>query len=448
MRLIGALTSKPYAFKARPWELENINSIDFHDAHGTNIKVSIRGSEILRVLPRVNNRINDEWISDKIRFSYDGLNKQRIFYPLLKSNNKYKKISWEDAFTILKIKIKNGYFFNSIVGQLVDLESLFIFKRLLEKIGKSYTYSTYSKSNNDLRHNFLMNTYYDDIQKSTTCIIVDSTLRIDSPILDLKVRKKCKAVYNLNSTHNNIYLFARNKHILTNYLNTKAPQVYFNYLSVNKLSSLDLSGLTIKKNWWGVNFLHLNSNAIAESELNWVSGRSANDYSQTKILAYMFNTFGVTNKKGFSIYHGHTGSASSTLADLILPGSTLFEKNSTLLNNEGLKQELEFCVKPPALARNDWKIFEALANFLELDITYHNINSLRQAIKLVSPDRTQINILTKGFIYKDLIKIQNGYLLPYINNFYITDIVSKTSNTLALAANRSTRFMKNFKQSK
>ena len=131
---IGALTSKPYAFTARSWELTSTESIDFYDALNSNIRVDTRGSEIMRILPRINNKINEEWISDKIRFSYDGLKQQRLNNPLFKVNNEFKIISWLDAFKIIKNKL-DGNALNFIIGNSVDLETQFVVKMLSNKLG-------------------------------------------------------------------------------------------------------------------------------------------------------------------------------------------------------------------------------------------------------------------------------------------------------------------------
>lgn len=472
MKLIGALTSKPYAFKARPWELENINSIDYHDANGTNIKVSLRGSEILRILPKINNNINEEWISDKIRFSYDGLNKQRLFSPLLKLNGKFKKISWQEAFNLINTKFKEKYFFEGICGNLIESESMFLFKELLTKIGNSSIESRNSFLNidNDLRENYLMNTTFDNINKADVCLLVGTNLRIESPILNLKIRKnKIKnnlhiyiLGYNPNLNYETITIGNNTKHLLNliegknyfckNLINSNFPLTYIgtSLLQQSELSNIlnKFKSLFIKNNWNGFNILHQNSSIITGLELNCINNKKTLDYNYQKKVIYIYNSDEIivnTNNKNFIIYQGHTGDITAKEADLILPGSTLLEKNGTLINNEGRVQDLGFCLKPPADARNDWKIFEALGNFLGLSINYTKIENIQKNIKEISPQKNLDNIGTTNIEIKNkLTYISNSYILSYINNFYMTDIISKNSNVMALATNRFLKSKNNF----
>lgn len=467
IKLIGALTSKPYAFKARPWELETIYTIDPYDSTGTNIKVSLRGSQILRILPRINNHINEEWISDKIRFSFDGLSQQRIFYPYLKINNLFKKIEWKQAFDIIKEKFYNGYYFEGICGNISDAESVLLFKKLLNKIGNSSIESRNSNIylNSDLRTNYLMNTKLNDIDNTDLCLLVGTNPRLEAPALNLKLRKKVlkddikilSLGYNSNLTFDQISVgntakilinLIEGKHqICRNIVNAQTPSIYigFNALStVNSSLFQHIKPIFNKYNWNGYNIVHQNSTSVSGLELNCINNINE-DRIHDKRLLYIYNCDEIIVNKNncdFIIYQGHTADNTAKNADLILPGSTLFEKNGTLINNEGIKQSINFCVNPPGQSRNDWKIFEALGNYLDLDLSYKKLDNIKTYLNEICPNRSFNDINIKE--YDNLTMIENSYFLTSIDNFYMTDVISRNSTTMALASNRFIKLSYNF----
>lgn len=470
IKLIGALTSKPYAFKARPWELENISSLDYHDASGTNIQVSIRGSQILRVLPRINNHINEEWISDKIRFSYDAFSQQRLFNPLLKVKGQFNKISWQEAFDIIKQKYKESYSFRGIYGNVCDTESILLFAELIRKIGTGYIENQVHNLglSSDLRQEYLMNTNYDQIDNADLCTFIGANPRFESPLLNLKIRKNVlkgtmgvitighssnltyPAMNLNNSTKTILSLIEGKSNACQKIVNAIKPVGYLgtdalHIKNTNNLVPL-LKELFSRTNDNNFNVLHQHSSTVMGLEINAHSGKSTLDFTTSKEVLYLYNTDELNILKGrgsFVIYQGHIGDRGAELADLILPGSNPLEKNGSLINNEGIKQNLNFCVTPPANARNDWKIFEALANYLELAMHYQRIDNISSRISEIAPTASgqhRIEVANKG----SMELIDNAYILSSIDNFYMTDIISRNSSTLALAKKRFDKQSYNF----
>lgn len=467
MKLIGALTSKPYAFKARPWELENISTIDYHDANGTNILVSVRGSQIMRVLPKINTHLNDEWISDKVRFSYDGFSKQRLFHPMLKINNKFEKISWKEAFDIIKDKFDKGFLFEGIYGGACDAESILIFKELLNKIGNSTINNTHLNNNLDvdIQDNYLINS---NIDESDLCLLIGTNPRFETPLLNLKIRKnvlqnKLKVFtlgYSRNLTYTTEYLgnstrilisIIEGRHIMAQRLLTdKYPMILvgpdaFNTIKFNNTMLNLLKKMVNRENWNGFNILHQISSTIIGAELGCINKRYEKDFLNNERVIYSYNSDDIVinkNMDNFVIYQGHSADYIAQQANLILPGSAIIEKNGIIINNEGIKQKINFCTKSPADARNDWKIFEALANYLGLHLKYSNIKNIDDKLYEILPDRSKDKNFIK--VNEHNATIVNGYIGSSMNNFYMTDTISRNSQTMGLAHNRFKKSEDNF----
>lgn len=451
IRLVGALTSKPYAYTARPWELETVDSIDFHDALGSSIQISIRGSEILRVLPKVNENLNEEWITDKARFSYDGTKQQRLTEPLIKEEGKFKKITWEKAFNILKDKYNKNYTFSGILGNITDAETALLFKDFISKLGNGVLISKNSFTNikNDLRTDYLLNISPNNLSQVDACLVIGSNLRLEAPLLNLKFRKNVLynnlKVYTLGYTGDLTYPvthIGNNTKYLLNIIEGKHPICKILSSAIKPQIFVGSSLPEITSNLFGnvpyninINYINQFSTNIIDLEFN-IQHRNTVNRTKKQVL-YILNHDDIIitkQKSDFIVYQGHHGSPLSAEADLILPGSTLFEKNGTLINIQGLQQNINFCVKPPALARNDWKIFEALINFFGLKSNYLKLQNIKNALYVVAPPR-QLDYILK-ITEKNLCYLQNKYFNTSINNYYSTDILTRNSNTLALASAR------------
>lgn len=420
--LVGALTSKPYAFTARSWELRNTESIDVFDSVGSTIKLSTRGSSILRVLPKVNDLINEEWITDKVRFSYDALKFQRVVYCYKKSNNKFLKINWNKVFSLFNFNEPINFF----IGSFVDYEtlnSLKLFKTNINIIN-SNSYLT----DIDNRSSFLFNGSINDFK---TCLLIGCNLRYEAPILNLKLRKnvvsKSTFVYNLGYNHLNNFniknignssrqlkLFLENKLFLNLRLNDKSLVIIGNsFLSVpNSQSILNV----IKKKIPYTNILQSEA-SFANFYENGISDKKVNkginwllDDDKTNFLS----------NKSFKVYQGHHNDYNFDKSDLVLPSTLFSEKNGTFINFSGLVQKTKF-VDSKILntsVRDDVQIFSNLNNKVS-----------KTDIKEIIPYNIKSDIYNKFFIY-------NLPIYNYMEDFYRNDSISRNSPVMALVSNR------------
>jgi len=382
---IGALTSKPYAFTARSWELTSVESIDFFDPLCSSIRVDTRGSEIMRILPKVNNKLNEEWISDKVRFSYDGFKRQRLSVPMLRINGKLEFSTWEIVLSKLANYIKTRSKFDSlrfILGDFVDFETQIFVKFMVERFGFDVFFQDLSEFNQDFSHNYLLNSNVESFSKFDVFFLIGSNPRLESPLVNLKIRRRVNEgarvfyfggnidlgykIINLGSDVNDLVRVVEGKHLLSKILiNAINPLViigssvfqrndakqFYNLLSyLKKFSGIDVAFLqnsSARIQGADLNIVNLNKNNFVKKEI-----KSAN-------LMYILGADNViVNKQenDLVVYQGHHGDRIASFADIILPGSTPIEKDSIYFNLEGKIYGTNFIFSPPGNARTDWKI--------------------------------------------------------------------------------------------
>jgi NADH-quinone oxidoreductase chain G len=477
---VGALTSKPYAFTARSWELRTVESIDILDSLGSNIQIDFRGYEILRILPKYNSQINGEWISDKTRFFYDGLNKQRISTPLIRKNNKLVSCSWKEAFLTINKQFKTSTKIGGIFGSLVDTETLLVFKQFLNEVniyGSSYI--SFEKDiflGSDFSFNYRLNTTINQIEKADVCLLVGTNPRLDSSLLNVRLRKKylegnlliasignpidlTYPVQQLGSTYKTLIKIAEGKHSFCKILKNAKNPILICGSSILTTNNKDLifnninilcenTGL-IQNNWNGLNFLY--SDAVLCSALELGFTNSVNNTltklkqkaQHKKSILYLL---GADNFKTdldltdlFVIYQGHQSDKYASIADVILPGYNFTEKNATFINVEGRPQKANKVIKSLPETREDWKILVALAksrftnnsklkyvNLEEIRLNlYNNIPSIKNTnfIENSSFNNTPMNY------YKQ--KISHAPLQLNIEYFHMSDVISKSSQIMA-----------------
>jgi NADH dehydrogenase/NADH:ubiquinone oxidoreductase subunit G len=454
---VGALTSKPYAFTARSWELTSSETIDFFDTLGSNIRVDTRGSEIMRILPKINNKINDEWISDKVRFSYDGLKQQRLNNPMLRINGDLVNVNWLTALKFLANKISNVSAVNFIVGNFIDLETQFVLKLLSSRIGGYVSHSDLSARNNDLRNNYLLNTNLDDLSKVDVFLLLGTNLRFENPVLNLKIRKRVMegaSVFtfgnNMNLDYNTINIgnsigdliaLLEGKHLLARrLLKFKKPLVLIGAGMEHRIDSEALfNAIKILENYLGLNVV---SSLIVEvSKLN---NLEINSFTKMNSFPKQYNAkmlyiLGADNividsdKFDCIVYQGHHGDRIAALADLVLPAVTPYERTGTYLNVNGKYQVTKFIHVPPGNARNDWKIFKALADLLGIGMEVNDMQILRLVMhKSVTEMEQNFNVLLE----KRFNGILNTTLSSHIEDYYMNDSISRSSYIMALCSNR------------
>lgn len=377
---VGALTSKPYSFVARPWELININSIDLNDVMHMNVRVDIRDSKVLRILPIFNSIIKENWITDLTRFSYDGYNNQRLLTPFEKINNNFISKSWLNILYKIKNKLSNKRI-NFFLGNYIDCESSLLLKKLSNTYG-NYSINTLgiNNINNNFRNKYLFN--YDilnNIEDYNNILLIGLNLRIENPLLYLKLknlqRKNILKLFNIGLNYNyslnlnnsmiELKKLLEGRSYLCNILQKGKALVLINY-------NLNYQNLNFYLSKYLSNFYFMNINnsttKIISNEFNLDNCiNNFNDITYINTIKnfinninYFINTDNIlyNNMNNFSIYQGQYLNDINSLKyfDILLPSVNYLEKNSNYINFFGYVQNINFVIFPPKKARTDWKI--------------------------------------------------------------------------------------------
>ena len=460
---VGALTSKPFTFRARSWELKKKEGIDVLDSIGSNIKVDIFNNEIVRILPKTNFNINKEWISNKTRFFFDSLKYQRIKYPLLKDkNNKFQKISWSKALNILnkKLNTTDGHNIQAIVGDLIELESLFLLKKNLNKLGISnilfekYLNNKNFKINADIPNNFLFNNTLKSIEESDLCLIINSNIREEGSLLNIHLINRLKKgnfeiaylghnnnftfpIKNLGLTNDILIKILLGKHSFCKKIKkAKNPIIIFGenilnqkngYFLISKFQNLKTFN---NKN---INFFNTKIGLINFLEINFNNFKS--NTNSSKIL-YLFNTNLKKdlkkNNNNFYIYQGHHFTEDAQNSNLILPGLTFLEKKGTYINLEGIIQKNDQILNLNTEQRKDFTIFKYLYKFLLNKNQSKKKETLFLIFKEVLPYLTKkkLKIINNISEKKKFSNLNVNFLNSLIQNFYYANILEQYSKIL------------------
>nr|YP_010508105.1 NADH dehydrogenase subunit 11 [Phytophthora pseudotsugae]UXG56428.1 NADH dehydrogenase subunit 11 [Phytophthora pseudotsugae] len=457
---VGALTSKPYTFKARSWELKKKEGIDILDSIGSNIKIDIFNNEIIRILPKTNFNINKEWISNKTRYFFDSLKYQRLKYPLLKDDeNNFHKISWLNALNIINKKLitTDSSDIKSIIGDLTDLESLFLLKKNLNKLGISninYEYFLNNKNfkiNSDLTSNFLFNNTLKSIEESDLCLIIGSDIRKEGSILNIHLINRLqkgdfKIAYMGNKTNftypikhlgltcKTLINIILGKHSFCKDLKkAKKPLIIIGENIIKQKNGFfflsKLKNLSFLKN--NINFFNSQTSLINFFEITF--SKSQNLLNNSK-LYYLFNT-NLQNKlkiskNTFTIYQGHHFTKDAQNSNLILPGLTFLEKKGMYINLEGFIQKNEQILNLNTEQRKDSIIYRNIYTFV-LNKNQSKINSFLK-IKDILPYllKKKLKIINNFNFNKKYLKININFLDSLIKNNYYTNILEQYSKIL------------------
>nr|YP_010394521.1 NADH dehydrogenase subunit 11 [Phytophthora pluvialis]UXG56157.1 NADH dehydrogenase subunit 11 [Phytophthora pluvialis]DAZ88568.1 TPA_asm: NADH dehydrogenase subunit 11 [Phytophthora pluvialis]DAZ88958.1 TPA_asm: NADH dehydrogenase subunit 11 [Phytophthora pluvialis] len=457
---VGALTSKPYTFKARSWELKKKSGIDILDSLGSNITFDIFNNEIIRILPQTNFNINKEWISNKTRYFFDSLKYQRLQEPLFKDNeNNFHKISWLEALNIINQKLitTDSSNIKSIVGNLTDLESLFLLKKNLNKLGISnVNYERFLnnhnfKMNTDLTSNFLFNNTIKSIEESDLCLIIGSDIRKEGSILNIHLINRLKKgnfkiayignkidftypIKHLGLTFKTLIDIILGKHSFCKMLKqAKNPLIIISENFLNQKNGFfllsKLKNLTFIKN--NINFFNSQTSLINFFEITFTTSQKTLNNSK---LYYLFNTNLQKkikiSKNNFIIYQGHHFTKDAQNSNLILPGLTFLEKNGMYINLEGFIQKTEQILNLTTEQRKDSVIYRNIYKFilnknkLKLDSFFKIKDVLPYLLK-----KKIKNINNFSFNNKHL-KININFLDSLIKNNYYTNILEQYSKIL------------------
>ena len=457
---VGALTSKPYAFKARSWELKKKEGIDVLDSLGSNIKIDIFNNEIVRILPKTNFNINKEWISNKTRYFFDSLKYQRLKYPLLKDNeNNFYKISWLKALNIINQKLLNtdSSQIKSIIGNLTDFESLFLLKKNLNKLGilnihyESFLNNKKIKINSDLTSNFLFNNTLKSIEESDLCLIVGSDIRKEGSILNIHFINRLKKgnfkiayignkinftypIQHLGLTFKTLINIFLGKHSFCKDLKkSKKPLIFIGENVLKQKNGFyflsKLKNLSIFKN--NINFFNSQTSLINFFEITF---SQSNNFLNNSKLYYLYNTNLQKklkiSKDSFIIYQGHHFTKDAQNSNLILPGLTFLEKNGLYINSEGFIQKNEKILNLNTEQRKDSIIYRNIYKFLlnqnQSKLTYFfKINDILPYLL-----KKKIKIKNNFIFNKKSLKININFLDLLIKNNYYTNILEQYSKIL------------------
>ena len=473
---VGALTSKPYAFVARPWELVKTESVDVLDAVGCNIRVDARGPEALRVLPRLNEDINEEWLSDKSRYAVDGLRKRRLDRPYVRRDGKLVEASWAEALEAVASRLKSTKpeRIAALTGDLVDCESVLALKDLMTGLGVANLdcrQDGAAIAEGAPRGSYLFNTTIAGIEQADACLIIGANPRWEAALVNARLRKRylmggfkvgvigpqrdlTYKYQHLGESASLVGEIAAGTHAFAQVLKSaKNPMLI---LGMGALARADGGAILaaarkiadscamVREDWNGFNLLHTAAGRVGALDLGFLPG--AGGQGLAGILAgaasgaidtvYLLGADEIdTGRLGktFVIYQGHHGDRGAARADVILPGAAYTEKNATYVNMEGRAQLARMAVFPPGDAREDWKILRALSAALGKPLPYDSLAQLRhrlQQSKRCFDVTDRVERAEWGLFGKEG-AIDQAPMVSPIANFYMTDPISRASETMA-----------------
>ncbi len=462
---VGALTSKPYVFEARPWELKKTETIDVMDAVGSNIRVDTYDWEVKRILPIINEDINEEWISDKTRYACDGLLQQRLDTPFIKYNKKFEKASWAEVYKIIKSKIENtekekicGF-----VGDLTNMETSYIFKEFFDRTLDIKNYESRSDNryiNISKRENYIFNSSLNGIEEADLIFLIGTNPRYEATILNARIRKSYlnnnTKIYSLNENGDLTYPYeCLDGHTTTlnnildgthdlskNILNAKKPMIIIgeSFLRLqsaeffyNKILNFLNKNNKFSDEWNPLNILSCDASTVGNFDLGLIN-KEKNlliDLKSNKFdIVYLVGQDNIDfNKKDeFIIYQGSHGDKGAEIADIILPGSAYTEQEGHYTNLEGKIQKAYKASYPPGDAKEDWQIINEIAEFI------NNRKLFNDREELESSMFNYLN-LHKERQSKEIInefggEIKNEKLIIDIKPYYFSNIVARCSKTM------------------
>ena len=463
---VGALTSKPYVFEARPWELKKTETIDVMDAVGSNIRVDTYDWEVKRVLPVINEDINEEWISDKTRYACDGLLNQRLDTPYIKYNNKFEKASWDEVFKIIKSKIENTdkNKISGFVGDLINMEASYIFKEFFERTINTKKYESRSSNlfiDTSKRENYLFNSKINGIEESDLILLIGTNPRYEATMLNARIRKAYLQnklnIVSLNNVGDLTYPYQSldgktqtikditlNNHELSkSIIDAKKPMIIFgeSFLKTKSAEYLfkSFKQFLMSKNkfnneWNPLNIISTDAATVGNLDLDIINQTNEllNDLNENKFeLIFLLGQDNLKFKKNseFVIYIGSHGDNGAELADIILPGAAYTEQSGYFTNLEGKIQKAYKASYPPGDAKEDWQIINDLAEFMnnrklfndkeELESSMFNYLKLK---KEKDNSNLENEIKSNHFYNEDLTTI--------VKDYYFSNVIARSSKTM------------------
>ena len=476
---VGALTSKPYVFEARPWELKKTETVDVMDAVGSNIRVDTYGWEVKRILPRINEDINEEWISDKTRYACDGLLNQRLDTPFVKYNNKFDKASWKEVFNIIKAKINetDNEKICGFTGDLNNMETLYIFKEFFYKILKSNNLESRSENiylNPEKRENYLFNSTINGIEESDFIFLVGSNPRYEATLLNARIRKaylknKTKII-SLNNVGNLTYPYehlngmsetikniVEDNHEVSNFIKqSKKPIIILGQsvlLSKSGKFIFDSMKHFLKKNnkindeWNSFNIISENASTVGSLDLGIFQQNSGYNTTLSNLQNHKYDlvfligqdSLSFKKKNEFVIYQGSHGDKGAEIADIILPGAAYTEQDGYFTNLEGKLQKAYKASYPPGDAKEDWQIINNLAEFVSNKKLFKNKDELESSLLNYLNLSNNKNLPNESNDTKDL-TFSNEKIEIKNLDYYYSNSIARASKTMFKCRSEKNKF--------
>ena len=472
---VGALTSKPYAFEARSWELSKTESIDVMDGLGSNIRIDTRGAQVMRVLPRLNDDVNEEWISDKTRHAVDGLRYQRLDRPYVRRGGKLVEATWDQAFGAIEAKLKglDGSRIAAIAGDQCDAESMVALKDLMVAIGSPNIDCRQdgAKLDGGPRGSYIFNPGVRGIDSADAVLLIGTNPRWESPVLNARLRKRYLAgrlaiasvgpaadltypVERLGAGPATLRELADEKlGFFEKLKGAKHPLIVLGMGALAREDGAAVMALArdlaekvnaVREDWNGFAVLHTTAARVGGLDLGLVPAEGGRDVAG--ILAgcekreidfvYLLAADEIDTKrlgKAFVVYQGHHGDAGAHRADVILPGAAYTEKPGTYVNTEGRVQLGQRAAYPPGDAREDWAILRALSERLGKTLPYDTFDDVRARLVAVNKSFAALDLQvagTWGPFGKEGALSEAPFVSP-VGNFYMTCPISRASKTMA-----------------
>ena len=473
---VGALTSKPHAFAARSWELRGTETVDVHDAVGSNVRVDSRGSQVMRVLPRLNEAVNEEWIADKTRYACDGLRRQRLDRPYVRGGDgRLRPASWDEALAVVADRLAGGRF-GAIAGDLCDAEAMCALRDLAEALGSPHVDCRQDGARMPAapRCAYLFNTTIAGIEEADFCLLVGADPRWEAPLVNQRLRKRWRAggfaAASIGPVGDFGYpverlgdgpaalaeIAAGRRGALRGIERAERPMIV---LGMGALARPDGEavlalgraaaerGGMVRDGWRGFNVLHRAAARVAGLDLGLAPGadgldaagmvRAAGAGELDALFLLGADEIDLDAAGGaFVVYQGHHGDRGAARADVVLPGAAYTEKPGTYVNTEGRPQRARRAVFPPGDAREDWTILRALSGVLGKPLPYDGLPALRRRMAELCPHFDSLDEAppapwrefgTEG-------PLDPAPFAPQIRNYYMTDPVSRASETMAQCA--------------
>ncbi len=480
---VGALMSKPYSYKGRSWELSKTPSVDVFDAVGSSIRIDSRGTEVMRILPRQNDDINEEWLSDKSRFAYDGLKYQRLDRPYIRGKDgRLQPATWDEAFHTIADRLQNipGDRMAAVVGDLVDVESMMALKDLMTSMGSPHLdcrqYGEEIEASP--RCSYLFNTTIAGIEQADFCLLIGTNPRWEAPLINARIRKAYlnsdlsvasigplyDQGYPVQDLGNDPFILEKiisGKHLICSTLKEAenpmlilgqgplrrkdgAAILHYARKVAEKYGFIHKTNLKSREHWNGFNVLQTAASRVGALDIGFVPGSKG--YSLKKMqeaalkkkleVVYLLGADEIDLKpfqSAFVIYQGHHGDRGASVADVILPGASYTEKSGTYVNTEGRVQRSLQAVEPPGEAKEDWKIIRALSERLGLKLPYNTIQEIHRRLVELNPLFDEVDQIQRAawvdFGHEG--KLSSELFEPIVNNFYMTDSITRHSPTMA-----------------